>query len=97
MKPTKYLSVIAILLATPFHLRAADPAPKPYPLETCFISGDNLAEMGRPIIFAYQGQEYKVCCKDCKKQFDKNPAAGMKKFEEALAARISSTRGNGSK
>jgi hypothetical protein len=92
MKTTKLLAAITILLATPFLLRAADTASKPYPLETCFISGDKFAEMGRPIVFIYAGQEIKVCCKDCKKQFNKNPAAGMKKLEEAVAAKASSSR-----
>lgn len=65
--------------------------PTPYPLEICFISGDKLGEMGKPFVFVYEGQEIKMCCKDCKKQFDKDPAAAMKKFQEAVKAKSSGT------
>ncbi|MEI8309783.1 MAG: hypothetical protein WCH98_03410 [Verrucomicrobiota bacterium] len=64
--------------------RAADQAPIPYPLTTCFISGDKLGEMGKPFVFTYQGQELKLCCKDCKKKFDKNPEKAMKDFQDAV-------------
>jgi hypothetical protein len=58
---------------------ATQPAPstagaKPYPLKTCVFSGDKLGEMGKPIVFVHEGQEIKLCCKDCKKDFDKDPA-----------------------
>jgi YHS domain-containing protein len=69
------------------------PKPVPYPMQTCFISGDKLGEMGKPVVFTYQGQEIKLCCKDCKKKFDANPAQYMKQFEAAKkkAAKDSST------
>lgn len=47
---------------------------KPYPLATCVVSGDKLGAMGENCVFVYEGQEIKLCCKDCKKDFDKNPA-----------------------
>lgn len=59
-------------------------AVKPYALETCFISGDKLGEMGKPVVFTYHGQEIKLCCKDCKKQFDKDPAKAMAAYETAV-------------
>ena len=31
----------------------------------------------------YKDQEIKLCCKDCKKDFDKNPAKFIKKMHEA--------------
>lgn len=52
--------------------------PKPDLLPTCPVSGDKLGEMGAPYIFVYQGQEVKLCCPDCKKDFDKDPAKYMK-------------------
>jgi hypothetical protein len=43
-------------------------------LTTCPVSGDKLAgDMGKPFVFVYKNQEVKLCCKDCKKDFDKNP------------------------
>ena len=34
--------------------------------------------MGRPFVFVYKGQQVKLCCPDCKKDFDKNPKKYMK-------------------
>ena len=47
-------------------------------LKTCPVSGDNLGEMGQPFVFVYKGQQVKLCCPDCKKDFDKNPDKYMK-------------------
>lgn len=55
---------------------------KPYPLDTCIVSGEKLGEMGKPVSFIYQGQEIKLCCKHCRKDFDKDPAKFLKKLEE---------------
>jgi YHS domain-containing protein len=55
---------------------------KPYTLSTCIVSGDKLGEMGKPVVFEYKGQEIKLCCKDCRKDFDKDPAKYLKKLEE---------------
>ena len=54
---------------------------KPYPLKTCIVSGDNLGEMGDPVVFTHKGQEIKLCCKPCKKDFDKDPAKYLKKLK----------------
>ena len=55
---------------------------KAYSLDTCIVSGDKLGEMGKPVVFEYKGQEIKLCCKDCRKDFDKDPAKYLKKLEE---------------
>ncbi|HZL44335.1 MAG TPA: hypothetical protein VFD66_13775 [Verrucomicrobiae bacterium] len=72
-------------LAAPLAGFAADqPAkPKPDKLTTCPVSGDKLGEMGKPYVFEYKGQEVKLCCNNCKKDFDKDPAKYMKKIREA--------------
>ena len=59
----------------------ANPTLKPYPLDTCLVSGEKLGEMGKPISFEYKGQEIKICCKACRKKFDKDPATYLKKLE----------------
>ena len=41
--------------------------------------------MGKPVTYSYQGREIKFCCKDCRKDFDKDPAKYIKKLEEAEA------------
>lgn len=84
MKTTRLLAALSMMVAAPLVLQAAD-APKPYPLQTCFISGDKLGEMGKPVVITYEGQEIKFCCRECKSEFQANPAAGMKKFNEAVA------------
>ena len=58
-------------------------AAKPYPLDYCIVSGDKLGgDMGEAITVVKDGQEFKLCCKDCIKDLDKDP----KKFEDKLAA-----------
>jgi hypothetical protein len=61
----------------------------PYALDYCVYSGDKLGDMGKPISEIYEGQEIKFCCKDCKKTFDKDPAAGLKKYQVAVASKSS--------
>lgn len=57
--------------------------PKPYPLETCLVSDEKLGEMGKPFAFTYEGQEIKLCCKSCQKDFKKDPAKYVKKLANA--------------
>jgi YHS domain-containing protein len=62
---------------------AADVKATPDLLTTCPVSGDKLGEMGKPLIFTYQDQEVKLCCKGCKKDFDKDPAQYLAKIRAA--------------
>jgi YHS domain-containing protein len=55
---------------------------KPYGLDICIVSDEKLGEMGKPYVFVHQGQEIKLCCKDCRKKFDKEPAKYLKKLED---------------
>jgi YHS domain-containing protein len=62
-------------------------AAKPDLLKNCPVSGEKLGgDMGKPYAFVYQGQEVKLCCPDCKEEFDKNPAKFLKKIQDATAA-----------
>jgi YHS domain-containing protein len=63
----------------------ADAKVKPYPLKTCVVSGDKIGEMGKPVMLIYKGQEMKFCCKDCVKDFNKDPDKYIKKLAEAEA------------
>jgi hypothetical protein len=58
---------------------------KPYPLDKCIVSDEKLGEHGKPYVFTEDGQEIKMCCKDCLADFKKNKAKYMKKIEEANA------------
>jgi YHS domain-containing protein len=75
----------ALLALTAITATAEDKkdAPIPDKLTTCPVSGDKLGEMGKPFVTEYKGHEVKLCCKDCKKDFDKDPAKYMKKIEAA--------------
>jgi YHS domain-containing protein len=76
----------AAFMAVPLVSRAGDTnsvssavtKPKPDLLTTCPVSGGKLGEMGKPLVFVYQGQEVKLCCGGCKAAFDKDPAKYIK-------------------
>jgi uroporphyrinogen-III decarboxylase len=92
MKMFKSLTITVLtasLLAAPLVGFAADQKTdtkaKPYPLKTCVVSGEKLGGDMDPYVFVYKGQEIKLCCKDCLKDFNKAPAKYMKKIEEAEA------------
>jgi YHS domain-containing protein len=82
--------VAAAIACLPNLSRADDQAaakPKPYPLTTCLVSGEKLdadADM-KTFVFVHEGQEIKLCCKSCKKKFDKDPASYLKKLSAAPA------------
>ena len=91
MKTIKNLSaglLTIVILGSPFVGLAAEQKKekaKPYPLKTCIISGDKLGEMGDPYVYEYQGREIKFCCKNCLKDFQKEPAKYLKKIDEQAA------------
>lgn len=65
-------------------IKKLEAAAKPYPLDTCLVSGEKLGSGGMtPYVFAYQGREIQLCCKDCLKDFNKEPAKFLKKLEAA--------------
>jgi YHS domain-containing protein len=53
-------------------------------LKTCPVSGDKLGgDMGAPYVFVYKGQQVKLCCSGCKKDFDKHPDKYLKLIRAA--------------
>lgn len=89
MKMLKSLLAIALLAGfTAVQVHAADAKKdlKPYPLKTCVVSGDKLGEMGDPYVYEYKGREIKFCCKNCVKDFNKNPSKYLKEIEKAEKA-----------
>ena|SRR5215471_2116394 len=89
LKTVTALTLTATFLGAPFVSLAgddkADANAKAYPLKTCVVSGEKLGEMGKPYVFQHDGKEVRLCCKDCLKDFQKDPAKYMKKIEEAQA------------
>lgn len=73
------------LLALPLFAEDNKAAAKPYPLDTCIVSDEKLgadANM-KPFVFTHEGQEIKLCCKSCQKDFKKDPAKYLKKLQAA--------------
>ena len=61
------------------------PAPsagtKPYPLDTCLVTGGKLGSMGAPHVINYKGQEIKFCCDHCEPKFRKDPGKYLAKLK----------------
>ena len=57
-----------------------------YPLTTCMISGEALTEDGKDIgvDMVYNNRLVRLCCNGCKRGFMKDPAAHLKKIDEAI-------------
>lgn len=90
MKFTKHILNAVLLIglaAGTLSTLAADKAQKEkakaYPLDKCIVTDEKLGEHGKPYVFTHEGQEIKLCCKDCLKDFKKEPAKYLKKIEEA--------------
>ena len=74
------------LLAGAVFSHAADAKkPKPYPLDKCVVSDEKLGAdpSMKPYVFVHEGQEVKLCCKSCLKDFKKDTATYMKKIAAA--------------
>lgn len=62
-----------------------------YPLKTCVVSDETIGGgMGEGIDYVYQqagrpDRLVRFCCKDCRKDFDKEPAKYLKLIDEAAA------------
>ncbi len=59
---------------------AADTNAKPYPLSVCMVTGESF-DHGKPYVFTHEGQEIKLCCKDCLKDFQNEPAKYLAKLK----------------
>ena len=82
----KTLALVTTIVMVAFGAFAADQKPaakaKPYPLKTCIVSDEPLGgEHGEAYTFVHEGQEIKLCCKPCLKDFNKEPAKYLKKLE----------------
>ena len=84
-KINQYLVLAAIAVAASFTVRAEEAkTPTPDKLATCPVSGEKLdGDMGKPMVFTYKDQEVKLCCKGCKKDFDKDPDKYLTKIRAA--------------
>ncbi len=65
---------------TPATVSSPTAAVRPYPLNKCIVS-DEALEAGKAYTFVRNGQEIKLCCKDCLADFDKDPAKYLAKLK----------------
>lgn len=61
-----------------------------YPLKTCVVSAEEIGSMGEGIDYVYKqagkpDRLVRFCCKNCRKDFDKEPAKYLKLIDEAAA------------
>ena len=90
LKTITALTLAATFLAAPLTGLAADKKSekaKPYTLDKCLVSDEALDSMGKPYVFTHEGQEIKLCCKSCLKDFKKDTAKYLKKIKDAEAAK----------
>ncbi len=93
LKPVTVAILTTTFLAAPFANLAADnndsktdqKKTTAYTLATCPVSDEKFESDPdmKPYVFTFSGREIKLCCKSCKKDFDKDPAKYIKKVEEA--------------
>ncbi len=87
MKTTTMLIAAAAMLGSTLATVRADSAiPKTYPLKKCVVSDDPLGEHGKPVkVTTPDGTDVYLCCKDCVKDFKKDPAKYGKMVRDAQA------------
>jgi len=56
------------------------PTVKPYPLNTCLVTGEGLESKGGSFTLVHQGQEVKLCCVACKMAFKSSPETYLAKL-----------------
>lgn len=67
-------------------------AQKPaYPLTTCAVSGEKLGSKGDAYDVVHGTKLVRLCCKDCKSAFEKDPAAALAKVDKGwIEAQVAS-------
>jgi len=61
---------------------------KDYPTKTCFVSGQETGgEMDKPVEVVLAGRLIRLCCKDCKKDLEQDPAKFISKIDEARSGK----------
>ena len=77
------VALTALANLTQAEEKKAPPA-KPYPLTTCIVTDEKLdADPAmKSFAFVHEGQEIKLCCQSCQKDFNKSPAKYLKKLEK---------------
>ena len=75
--------LIALSLSASLTAFSKDTQPEShlYPLTTCVVSGESLAD--GYVSVTHEGQEVRLCCTECRKDFAKDPATYLKKLRSS--------------
>jgi len=88
MKTLKSIPALFALGALSLTLAGCAPEPEstesaiPYPLDTCIVSDEKLGadpDMA-PYTFVHEGQEIRLCCKNCLTTFNEDPQKYLAKL-----------------
>ncbi len=60
-------------------------AAKPYPLDTCLVSGEELGSMGQPVVIIHEGREIKFCCDSFIPKFKEDPDNSLSELDAKAA------------
>ena len=83
IKPTVAALALSVVFTVPA-ARADSAVPKTYPLKKCVVSDEKLGEHGKSVkVTAPDGTDVYLCCKDCVKDFKKDPAKYAKMVKDA--------------
>lgn len=52
----------------------------------CPVSGEKIGSHGKAFKVEHEGKSYNLCCKMCKKDFEKNPDKYIKKLEDMMGS-----------
>lgn len=87
MKTKSTIAILAaVLLGSTFAIAdSATPkgVPKDYPVKKCVVSDEKLGEHGKVVKVTHDGTDVYLCCKDCVKDFEKEPAKFTKMVKDA--------------
>jgi YHS domain-containing protein len=84
MKNRSILAILTSLLLSSSFALADSAVPKDYPLKKCVVSDEKLGEHGKAVkVTAPDGTDVYLCCKDCLKDFKKDPAKYARMVKDA--------------
>lgn len=81
------LLATAMVLSAGAETKEKEAKAKPYALKTCLVSDEKLDSdpAMKSYAFTHEGQEIKLCCKSCLKDFKKDSKTYLKKLAEETA------------
>ncbi len=84
--PSIIAALTAVLLSSTFALADSTTpkgVPKDYPLNKFVVSDEPLGEHGKVVKVSHGGTDVYLCCKDCVKDFNKDPEKYTRMVQKA--------------